>query len=96
MLYSLTFTLNKLTVILNLLGSRSTLLTNDNYVMNTSDFMTDLPLVSSCLYTLLKNYMYFMKLLENFHKHLNCLRQHPGFHFIASSHAKIIVHGTTP
>ena len=51
-LYSLILTLNKPTIILNLPGFRSTLLTNDKYVMNSSYVMTNSPLVSSSLYFL--------------------------------------------
>ena len=89
-LYSITLTLIKQIIILNLPGFRSTLLTNDEYVMNSSHFMTDLPVVSSSLDAQLKN-MYFKRLSENTQSLLNCLRQHSGFYCVASSHGKKIV-----
>lgn len=78
-------TLNKLTIILNFLAIHSTLQANDKYLINSSYFITYLTLVSSCLYTMLKNDIYFIKWLDNTQMLMNCSRQHPGFYCFASS-----------
>ena len=57
---------------LNVPKFRSTLLINYKYVMNSSNFMIDLPLVSFSLHNLLKNNIHFIKRLEYTQMLFNC------------------------